>query len=273
MDKDTKEKLTVELAEKVYDDMGSPIIKEVGGFFGAVASFFNNVVAAPLHRLNAKFKIKTQVYIEKLYKKYLNIPEENRQEAPINIVGPALESLKYELDDDELSELFSNLLLSSMDNRKSHKCHPAYVKIITQMDSIDAITLKGIYNRRNTIFPVVTPKCAISINFQEKQLHGYHIHDDKFPDLYIGSIQNLTIFEISKSLYNLSRLGIIEIHKKQVYHWDFSDIYEPLIESEEIKNIYNSIQLKLPGCSLQFDKGNIEFTEFGKDFVESIIKD
>ena len=58
MKKETKEKLAVELTEKVYNDAGRPILKEVGGFFGAVAGFFNHVVAAPLHRLNAKFKIK-----------------------------------------------------------------------------------------------------------------------------------------------------------------------------------------------------------------------
>ncbi len=274
MDNKTEDKLTQKIAEKIYDDTASPALQEVGGFFAAITGFFNHVVAAPLHRLNAKFKIKTEAYIRNLYEEYQKIPENHRQEPPINIIGPTLEALKYELDEEALSEMFTNLLLSSMDDRIESKCHPAYVKIISQMNAKDAIVLKGIFQRRNAPFAMVKPKCAIDLNYQGKKLSGYHIHADKFPELYIGDIENLTPFEISKSLYNLNRLGIIEINKTFALRNDFFDIYKQLIESDTIKNIYSQLDTtSIPGCSLDFDKGSINFTEFGKDFAESVIKE
>lgn len=272
MDDEEKLNLALKLADKVYDDTVSPISKEVGGFFGAVAGFFNNVVAAPLHRLNAKFKIKTEAYINNLYEQYLKIPEENLQEPAVNIVGPVLESLKYEIDEDELCAMFTNLLLSAMDNRVSGKCHPAYAKIITQMSSTDALVLKKLYKLRNNIFPIVSPRCEIKINFEGKILNGYHIYSDKFPDYYFGSVDGVSLLDISKSLCNLERLGIIKINKFAVRN-DFHDAYKDLIESKEIKDIYASLDTGVfMGCSLQFGKNSGDFTEFGKDFTECVIK-
>ena len=261
------------LADKVYDDALSPAMKEVGGIFSALAGFFNNVVAAPLHRLNAKHKIKTQKFIDNLYQEYLQIPEENRQEPPVNIVGPTLEALKYNIDEATLSELFANLLLAAMNNKIANKCHPAYVKILAQMDSTDALVLQHIAPRRGSAFGVVSPRCAIKIEFQGKTLHGYQILMDKFPDHYIGTVNNLSIFEISKSLYNLSRLGLINIQKNSSLRADIWDPYKGLINTQDILDIFNSADPNiLSYCTLQYDKGHIEFTEFGKDFVECIIR-
>lgn len=273
MEKKNLGQLIGNVPDKVYDDALSPAMKEVGGIFSALAGFFNNVVAAPLHRLNAKHKIKTQKFINNLYQEYLQIPEENRQEPPVNIVGPTLEALKYNIDEDTLSELFANLLLAAMDNKIANKCHPAYVKILAQMDSTDALVLQHIAPRRRSAFGVVSPRCAIKIEFQGKTLHGYQILMDKFPDHYIGTVHTLSVFEISKSLYNLSRLGLIDIKKNSALRADIWDPYKGLIDTQEILDIFNSADPNiLSYCTLQYDKGYIVFTEFGKDFVECIIR-
>ena len=190
-----KEKDVLEnLAEKAYDDVGKPALTELGGFFGAIAGFFNNVVAAPLHRLNAKYKLKTQMYIYNLYEKYQMIPDENKQEPPLQIVGPTIEALKFNLDDDDLSCLFTNLLLSSMDNRIAHKCHPAYVQIISQMDGADARVLATIFARKGGRIPMVMPKCSIKLEYQGRILDGYSMHPEKFPELYIGFVEILLTY-------------------------------------------------------------------------------
>lgn len=272
MDKEKSSQIAEKIVDKVYDDALSPAMREVGGIFSAIAGFFNNVVAAPLHRLNAKHKIKTQKFIEDLYREYQQIPEENRQEPPVNIVGPTLEALKYNIDEDVLSKLFANLLLSAMDKKRVNKCHPAYVKILAQMDSSDALVLQHISPRRGSAFGVVSPRFSIKIEFEGKTFSGYKIMMDKLPDYYIGSVSNLSIFETSKSLYNLSRLGLIEIQKNSTLRADFFDPYKDLINTRDIIDIFNSADPHiLPYCTLQYDKGCIEFTEFGKDFVECIV--
>lgn len=69
------------------------------------------------------------------------IPEENRKkEVELNIVGPAIESLKYTIQDDELRDLFEKLLVSTLDNRK--QVFPSFVEIIRQLSPDEAKLLK-----------------------------------------------------------------------------------------------------------------------------------
>ena len=275
MDKSNKEKTFLEIVDKVYDDALSPALKETGGFFSAITGFFNNVVAAPLHRLNASFKIKTEAYINNLHKRYLEIPDENKQEPSVNIVGPTLEALKYNLDEEDLKEMFTNLLLNAMDKTKCSKCHTSFVEIIKQLDSIDATVLNYLSKYKIGQIPMVSPKCNISLSFQGQMLQGYTIANEKFPDLFIGEINSLDIFAISRSLYNLGRLGIIKMNYVALLN-DFYDNYKQIEGSEKIKELFLGIINGSPefakSCKLSFDRGQMEFTEFGRDFVDCVIQ-
>ena len=55
-------------------------------------------------------------------------------------VGPAIESLKYTIQDDELRDLFEKLLVSTLDNRK--QVFPSFVEIIRQLSPDEAKLLK-----------------------------------------------------------------------------------------------------------------------------------
>ena len=48
--------------------------------------------------------------------------------------------------DDDLAELFSNLLVSDMDMRTQNLCTPAFVKVIEQLSPADARVFKTIFN-------------------------------------------------------------------------------------------------------------------------------
>ena len=46
------------------------------------------------------------------------------------------------------------------------------------------------------------------------------------------------------------------------------------MESKEIQELFDKEELiKIPSAHLTFDKGSIEFTEFGRDFAETVIKE
>lgn len=274
MGKDNIEKAITEVAGDVYDDAMSPSMKEVGGLLGAVIGFFNNVVAAPLHRLNAKYRVKTEAYIRNLEKRYLEIPEENRQEPPVKIVGPTLEALKYNLDEEDLKNMFTNLLVSSMDKTKSSRCHASYVEIVKQLDSIDANILLNLSRRKSNDIPMVKPKCGITLSINNRTLTGYSIGTDMFPDMFIGEIDGIDIFDISKSLCNLNRLGIINIFNMPLLD-DLIKYYDEVESSQSIVNIFNDFMQTQPnliyGCRLEYDRGYIIFTEYGKDFIDVVI--
>lgn len=68
----------------------------------------------------------------------LNIPEENLQEPPLSIVGPALDASKYYIEEEKLRNMFAKVISSSMDNRISDMVHHSFVEIIKQLSPRDA---------------------------------------------------------------------------------------------------------------------------------------
>jgi len=272
MGKETE--LTLELLNKGYDDVLKPAAQEVGEFLGSFFGILNWLVM-PLTKLNIYRKAKLKKFAENVENKLLKVPIKNRQQASINILGPALEALKYNFDEEELKEMFENIIVNAMDNRTSDKCHPAYVDVIRQMSNKDAILLKALRNQTRGVRPLIMPKCQTTINYNNQTKHGY-IGDDEFPDYHIGSFEGLTTLEASKSLTSLQRLGLLNIDKIRsvVNTIDFpgmQDPYKNLFESAEIDEIYKSVSKQIPGTKLIQDKALFEFTEFGIDFVSTCV--
>lgn len=67
------------------------------------------------------------------------IPDKNKMESDIQIVGPALEKSKYCADKIELRKMFAKLIASSMDSRKENIVHPIFTDIISRMTNEDAL--------------------------------------------------------------------------------------------------------------------------------------
>lgn len=141
--KETALSVAKETAKDVYADTVQPTAKNVGGFFGTLSGFFNHVVMYPLKKLNIRYEQKAIAFEKEMEHKYNSIPEKERVEPQLHIVGPTMESLKYNIMDDDLAELFSNLLVSDMDMRTQNLCTPAFVKVIEQLSPVDARVFKG----------------------------------------------------------------------------------------------------------------------------------
>ena len=86
---------TKEITTETYKDLAKPTMKGVGGFFGTLVGFFDKVVVYPLKKLNIEYEQKAIAFQRAMEEKYNNIPIENRCEPKLNIVGPAMETLKY----------------------------------------------------------------------------------------------------------------------------------------------------------------------------------
>lgn len=61
------------------------------------------------------------------------------------IVCPLLDYVKYTFNESELSELFNNLLSSSINKDRENIIHPSFVHIIKQLSGLDAQILKGLH--------------------------------------------------------------------------------------------------------------------------------
>lgn len=131
---------------KVYDDALSGPAKQVGKF-GTDALKTARLLLAPL-QIMASYQDRLERLCERISKR---VPEERRVEAPPEIVGPALDRLKYTLDNSELADMFEEVLTKSVDIEAQTKIHPSFAHIISQLSRDEAWML---YRLRDNDFEV-----------------------------------------------------------------------------------------------------------------------
>lgn len=188
-----------------------------------------------------------------------SIPDENIQEPKLSLIGPALESTKYYIDEDELRELFINLISRSMDNRYNDDVNHAFVEIIKQLSPIDAYILKRI----NTLsLPVA--KYNLPLSNGSIPLSDYYLIDDIFTEK-----------QLSISLTNLKRLGLIEMPEgrsltdESLYsQFLTNNVHEYYSSNNPISNLNKRVDLKLPMLNFDRQRTYIAMGIHGDDIKE-----
>lgn len=174
-------------------------------------------------RKQAVREVKHQEFLLTIGDNISNIPDENIQEPKLSLIGPALESTKYYIDEKELRDLFINLISKSMDNRYNDKVNHAFVEVIKQLSPIDAYLLKKMQTK-------TMPVARYQLKFKESgaiNINNYFIIDEIF-----NSDQT------SISLSNLQRLGLIDIPEDKPLKKKGS--YEQFLETEEYLDIIST---------------------------------
>ncbi|MBO0586480.1 DUF4393 domain-containing protein [Sporosarcina sp. E16_8] len=215
----------------------------------------------------AKNKTFLDVYQNELVQEISAIPEENLIEPPLSIVGPALNSAQYYIEEEVLRKMFSKIISSSMDNRKSSRAHHAFVEIIKQLSPLDASNLK-VFQHRNKL-PIVN--YGINIGFNGNVI--FH------PHVFIHNQDCNDSDAIASSLINLQRLGLINIEYSKGFldeelYKDFDshellDKISKMIDSDEFSENAELLRdvINLEHVSTRIEKGTVEVTPLGKDFI------
>lgn len=230
-------------------------VSQTDGVLSTVVGFFNNVVLYPVKKANLTFRYKLEAFEDDLKDKIKNIPVENLQMPPTMIAGPTLEALRYSYDEEELRDMYENLLASSMDSRKALDAHPAFVDAIKQMSPLDALIL-------NTLVDLVQVRCA-SIKFQIK--NATSVYTNAMPNYFVEELSDLSDpFAISSSLVNLERLAFIKITENGIIGADYKCMEtHPYVKSREglFKNFGKDFDIKIYEHA-------IIITDFGKQFAK-----
>ena len=121
---------------EIYKDLLQPAAKEVGGALESVAKV-GRLVLLPIDAL-APFSDRLRGYFKRIAEQ---VPEERRIEAHPQISGPVIESLRYVREDNIIADLFVNLLSRAIDQDRVGEAHPAFVSIISQLSSDEALII------------------------------------------------------------------------------------------------------------------------------------
>jgi hypothetical protein len=249
-----------DLLPEVYKDGLQPTVQEVGKNLHTVSKLVT-IALTPISVMVWSYeKIKEQ-FIPILEKKLSNVPEENITTPEPEIAVPAIEALRYTGHNDDLREMFANLLATAMDNRIAPKAHPSFVEIIKQINSDEAKIINMLdANRTYSIIKVrlYDPKASIENSFAEPITNfsdlpneaGCSHHD--LGSSYIENLERLGLINISYSVFNTNPNAYEKIEN------------HPLVNAWRVK----SEQL---GRRFEINRGAITPTEFGKKFIESCV--
>lgn len=135
---------------------------------------------------------------EEIANKAAKIPEENKQEPDIDIIGATLDSARFRVNKQEIRDMFSNLIVSAMDNSKSADIHPSFSEMIKMLSPLDAQNLQTLYQSGDE-----------TISKIRMTSDGGFI--DVCSHIYLGNPDTQDNQLIAPSIDNLIRLKLIDV--------------------------------------------------------------
>jgi hypothetical protein len=245
-------------AVPVYEDAIQPIAKETGKALQTVGKAVNAALL-PIRGLVWGIEQIESFVHTKVAKKLENIPVENIQTPDPAIAGPALESLRYTGHKESLSELYANLLASSMDSETAKNAHPGFVEIIRNLSADEAKTLTFLFAKG--VAPI------IDIRREEKTgSSGVNLHELVCT---IGSDSGCEHRDLIGSyLINLERLGLIELDKGRFL--SAADAYTRITDDPAVKAIIEALNASTD-FKAEVVKYFTKLTPFGRQFGQACI--
>lgn len=254
---DVVKEMAKEVAKDAYADAGKPILKPTG----ELVSLIPRAIKAALEPVE-KWVLQREYNIAEtkklLEEKLQNTPPEMIQPPEPHIAVPALQYISYCMDNDELRDMYANLLANSMNSVVKNGVHPGFVEIIKQLSPDEAKLLK--YMRSQHRIPTLGMKLLFSNGGHATILKDF----SNAPELS-GCEHTL---ESEQYIDNLVRLGLMKRSVNEWYHDE--KIYEPLKNHSFIRFQWSQYADNKQNISdyqkLDYEKGYCELTAFGKNF-------
>ncbi|PWK38676.1 DUF4393 domain-containing protein [Cupriavidus plantarum] len=245
----------------VYQDAVQPAAQELGKGLVVVAKAVNACLIPVEGLVWGVEKIKDFVR-ERVAKKLENVPPDEIQQPKPHVAVPAIEALRYTGIEESLSDLYANLLATSMDKATAYRAHPGFVDIIKNMCPDEAKVMKYLVTVRQFI-------AIANINSNISGGGGYNVMSRNVTSLGArAGCQHPGL--LSTYLDNLARLGLIAVD----YETFLTDpkAYEEIENAPAVKKILEQIS-QTPGRTGEIKKGIVKITDLGEQFGRVCILD
>jgi hypothetical protein len=239
------------LLKEVYGDLAKPGITQVGLALETILGL-GNTVMLPIQLLNAKGKYTIENNFNR-YRKKLENKEVCEVVGVVPEIGvPIVEKLAY-VTNEQLVELYTELLAKASIKSQNKFAHPNFVNIIASLSPDEALLIRALKGKESLPFIDKTLKNSSG---------GYQIIEPLITGL--DSTDGIVYPTNTKAyLSNLEALGLLKV-RRDIWSTD-NLVYEQLSQRHEI-NIAGSNEYKS-----DIKKGIIEITNLGKMFIQSCI--
>lgn len=244
------------LLSDIYGDLLRPGVKQAGKALETVLGL-GNTVLWPLALANERARIALKKNLEKYRKQLESIPEAKVIPVAPEVGVPVAEKLCYVMDE-ELSDLYINLLAKASCIETAKFAHPSFVNIINNLCPDEAILLKELRGGRSLPFLTarLVEKASDSWTVLEDMLTGVEeIITLSYPQnlpAYLSNFEGLGLIEVRRDIF-LTRQGVYE---------QLEELYRPTYEALQFDHVTHV---------LEFSKGGIDSTKFGQLFLSACL--
>jgi hypothetical protein len=248
--------VVIEIAKDAYQDAGKPIAKSTGEMLALVPRAIKAALL-PLEKWIMDKEYNLAETQKLLADKLKDIPPEQIEQPEAYIAVPALQYITYCMDNDELRNLYANLLANSMNKTIKNGVHPGFVEIIKQLSPDEAKILK--YISTHPTIPIV------SLRYENNDNTGQYVLRTFSIIAFENNCENP--FHIEQYFNNLIRLGLIEIPEN--YRLTDKKLYEPIRNHTYIKSLMLESEYKKYGYEKAvICEHAIFLSSYGKSFCK-----
>lgn len=269
--KTTKEVLPLTINS--LDNAGSSIVNII------------NTILTPFDIANLYTEHAKAKFANKLKSKLNNIPPENRYEPKLSIIGPVIDNLKYNLNEENLHDMYANLLAKSCNSKLAENILPIFAEILKQIAPLETTILPTFLSTDTgySICDIRLQKKGQYYNRYNHKLHNksilrnYNEGLDIFSNYFPYNLHNISSEKLSLMIDNWLRLKLIEIDE---HVYTSEDSYYNFYYDENTKRIITNYKAKYK--NINFDDEDyepahipksIKPTLLGRNFYNICIKD
>lgn len=243
-----------EVAKDVYKDGLQPTVQATGAVIGFIPRTVR-VLLSPLEQWIIQSEHNRDMVSQMLEEKLKNTQPDKLVSPEAYIGVPALQNISYCMDNEQLREMYANLLASAMNSDKKSNVHPAFVDIIRHLSPDEAKLLKLIVAEED--IPIVTVRRVNKAGHGDDILSNFSTFGED-----CGCENPL---DIEKYFDNLERLGLIA---RLPYQYIVDANAYDRVESHPL--VIEKMNLPAPKDSIytnnELSKGVLTITAFGKGF-------
>ena len=250
-------KQTPQILATIYGDLAQPSVKKVGTALETVFEFSTSILL-PLKLLNEKFKANFEKRLNEYKEKLEKVPEEDLCEVNPQIGTPIVEKLSYTTND-EIADLFTNLLTKASSTKSVNIAHPSFVQLIERLSVDEARIIKFLKNK--DIIPCITFRA----HMKDKGKGFFEIL--KNGTMLPYDVELLFPQNISTYLDNLVGMGVLDI--SHGLHKMDDNLYNPIYDKYEYDKVNEQYLKKDTFSRVEKKKNYYQITDFGKTFIHA----
>lgn len=247
------------LPQSTIEYLLNPAAETIGQSLDGIAT----ALCWPLLKLRIIQKNKLKQFAEEIRNKNDQIPVENRDSSKIGLAIKAIEEARYQLNEDDVRQMYVNLIASTVDNRKNSIVNPRLATVVSQFGIKEAKLMKEIYLSDNRSLPT-----SEIWAFAKDLRYNY-----KLSQRYVF-IHNKPTLQYHSSIDILKSLGVINATNKRKLTTGNSeqnykimkDIIQASKDYKSMKDVLNENEY------LQYMPSYITLTDFGRNLCHCIFE-